>query len=330
MLENASGELVPYYQGTYYIHDDEGVYYRYEGGVLVPNGQTAYPCTAGNNGTISHVPPDFTVEIRELVAGTDFYVDEIRVRPNGGNLDASDDVLIGDSDWELVSTTVENEDPSEISDADIWDYSTGKNIKGSSMGRIAWGEKDAQVTFTNKYTSTDVALKKVDDKGNTLSGASFDLTRFANNVWSNVQTGISPGAPATADSEEVPNPVDLGALDVGRYRLEEKVSPDGYIILSKFVYFEVYKDTDKQVKVRFTDENGTPLTDAQIEELSGTAILTPASGDDPYTITIKNIPGEELPMTGGIGTTIFYILGSILVVGCGLVLIARKRAGISR
>ncbi|MBR3126379.1 MAG: LPXTG cell wall anchor domain-containing protein [Mogibacterium sp.] len=40
---------------------------------------------------------------------------------------------------------------------------------------------------------------------------------------------------------------------------------------------------------------------------------------------IVNTKGTELPSTGGIGTTIFYILGSLLVAGCGIVLISRKR-----
>lgn len=43
------------------------------------------------------------------------------------------------------------------------------------------------------------------------------------------------------------------------------------------------------------------------------------------TADITNDPGTTLPATGGIGTTIFYIVGSILVVGAGIVLITKKR-----
>ena len=43
------------------------------------------------------------------------------------------------------------------------------------------------------------------------------------------------------------------------------------------------------------------------------------------TIEVENNAGTELPSTGGIGTTIFYVLGSLLVVGCGIVLVSRKR-----
>lgn len=43
------------------------------------------------------------------------------------------------------------------------------------------------------------------------------------------------------------------------------------------------------------------------------------------TKPVVNNAGTELPETGGIGTTIFYILGALLVIGCGIVLIARRR-----
>lgn len=35
--------------------------------------------------------------------------------------------------------------------------------------------------------------------------------------------------------------------------------------------------------------------------------------------------GAILPSTGGIGTTIFYILGAVLVIGAGVLLVTKKR-----
>ena len=40
---------------------------------------------------------------------------------------------------------------------------------------------------------------------------------------------------------------------------------------------------------------------------------------------IVNLKGSELPSTGGIGTTIFTIVGSVLVLGAAVLLIAKKR-----
>ena len=41
--------------------------------------------------------------------------------------------------------------------------------------------------------------------------------------------------------------------------------------------------------------------------------------------TIVNNAGQQLPSTGGIGTTIFYIVGAILVLGSGILLVTRRR-----
>ncbi|MGN9126385.1 LPXTG cell wall anchor domain-containing protein [Oliverpabstia intestinalis] len=38
-----------------------------------------------------------------------------------------------------------------------------------------------------------------------------------------------------------------------------------------------------------------------------------------------NQRGAELPSTGGIGTTIFYVIDAILVIGAGIVLVTRRR-----
>ena len=42
-------------------------------------------------------------------------------------------------------------------------------------------------------------------------------------------------------------------------------------------------------------------------------------------LTVINNPGSLLPSTGGIGTTIFYVVGGILVAGAAVLLITRKR-----
>lgn len=45
----------------------------------------------------------------------------------------------------------------------------------------------------------------------------------------------------------------------------------------------------------------------------------------PFAVYVQNNKGTELPETGGIGTTLFYIVGAILVIGAGIVLITRRR-----
>ena len=40
---------------------------------------------------------------------------------------------------------------------------------------------------------------------------------------------------------------------------------------------------------------------------------------------IENQSGTVLPETGGIGTTIFYVVGAILVLGAGIILVTKRR-----
>ena len=42
-------------------------------------------------------------------------------------------------------------------------------------------------------------------------------------------------------------------------------------------------------------------------------------------VQITNKTGAELPSTGGMGTTIFYIAGTVLVLGAGVILVTRRR-----
>lgn len=77
--DNKTGKLVPYYKGEYYIVKPvDGVdhYFRYEGGHLVDNGMTPFAFVAGVSGSMSKIPVGYSALIPNLLAGTDFYVEE--------------------------------------------------------------------------------------------------------------------------------------------------------------------------------------------------------------------------------------------------------------
>ena len=42
-------------------------------------------------------------------------------------------------------------------------------------------------------------------------------------------------------------------------------------------------------------------------------------------ITVVNTQGAELPNSGGMGTTLFYFMGTVLVLGAGVVMVTRRR-----
>ena len=85
----------------------------------------------------------------------------------------------------------------------------------------------------------------------------------------------------------------------GTYYLVETKAPAGYNQLDKPVKVDVH-----------VGENAGAVT-------SKTQLTV--------TATVKNQAGTLLPSTGGMGTTIFYVLGFVLVVGAGVLLVTKKR-----
>ncbi len=111
---------------------------------------------------------------------------------------------------------------------------------------------------------------------------------------------------------------DLGA---GTYTLTETVTPDGFNTIKPItivIGFEAPSDvTDGTEKCKWTMSwNGTPISDVPEGGTEGTGI---------FAQDIINNSGSLLPSTGGIGTTIFYVVGGILVIGAGILLVAKKR-----
>lgn len=90
----------------------------------------------------------------------------------------------------------------------------------------------------------------------------------------------------------------------GTYYLKETKAPAGYNALSELV------------KVEVTANNLATITGET---------YTPGTESSPNGFGVENNSGSTLPSTGGIGTTIFYVVGSILVVGAAILLVTRKR-----
>lgn len=97
----------------------------------------------------------------------------------------------------------------------------------------------------------------------------------------------------------------ISGLDSGAYYLEETTAPAGYNILKDPIKIEITYSIDSNTNV-------------------GTATVK-YGGSSTGTIKVENNTGAELPSTGGVGTTIFYVLGGLLVVCAGVLLITKRR-----
>ena len=54
-------------------------------------------------------------------------------------------------------------------------------------------------------------------------------------------------------------------------------------------------------------------------------ITVDVKADNSGIVEAENNTGAELPSTGGIGTTMFYVVGSILVIGAAVLLVTKRR-----
>lgn len=156
-----------------------------------------------------------------------------------------------------------------------------------------------------------------------LAGAEFTLTGTGpNGEGSTVLT-------ATSDAD---GKIFFNNLEVGTYKLKETKAPAGYIKDNTehnvVITAEYNADTTLKSYTITIDGQATSTYTATTSQTGVTYEPSGEGGNDVFPINNKK--GAELPSTGGIGTTIFYILGTILVLGAGILLIARRRMQASK
>ena len=171
----------------------------------------------------------------------------------------------------------------------------------------------------------------LDDAGNKvplkLSGAEFKLHN-ANNKWAIVDSNNK--ITGWADTEEGGSTLTSAenglfkviGLDDGTYYLKETKAPAGYNLLTQEITVVIAATTTNGQNWTNGDP-GSALTDLAVtaDNVPGTGnINTGIAG-----ITVANNKGSTLPETGGIGTTIFYVLGSVLVLAAVVLLVTKKR-----
>ena len=184
----------------------------------------------------------------------------------------------------------------------------GKNKTKLSYGDESKTEWDETNTVTRKFD-----IVKTDSSNKLLAGAKFELydAQTAGNEIKLVKVTSGTGAPyyrpalegetAAVIETNAASKVTVKGLAGKTYWLEETEAPDGYNKLAGRV----------EVDLTRGDLN-TSMTDTTWNEDNG-------------GVHIENKSGTELPSTGGIGTTIFYVLGSILVIGAAVLLVTKKR-----
>lgn len=178
------------------------------------------------------------------------------------------------------------------------------NPGGNGTGTTPW---DNVIVFTYK-----VVVNKVDQAGQPLVGAQFTLTKKINGGTEVIKT-------MTIDSSETQ--FTLSGLDDGEYTLTETVTPAHYNTISPITF---------TVKADHTITWETERREDILTSLSGNKVIGEITFDvdktaGSLTTNVINNIGTTLPGTGGIGTTIFYVIGGGLMVAAAILLITKKR-----
>ena len=162
---------------------------------------------------------------------------------------------------------------------------------------LAYGENNTtDKVKTTTYTYKFNIIKKDGETKTKLEGATFKLFDKNNNI---IYVELIENNVYRVTTEENDVLINAGeatieGLDADTYYLEEVTAPTGYNKLTSKVEVIISKVGSNNTFNRFTAE-------------------------------VLNYTGSQLPETGGIGTTLFLTLGSILVIGFGLLLVTKLR-----
>ena len=199
----------------------------------------------------------------------------------------------------------------------------------TETGDITIGVHSDQVEFNKEETEENVefvltvlnarhkkvSVWKTDEGYNAITtGATFELYN-AEDYDSDAgrpKEGKTPVVTGTTGDNGI---LTLGELNLGEYKLVETAAPDGFYPSATAISITV------EAGRVIASQDGSP-SDVDQE---GDPHWVTSQDPNTYQVRVWNGHGYELPQSGGIGTTIFYVLGSVLLAGSVMLLILRRK-----
>lgn len=245
----------------------------------------------------------------KLIANTDYTLetnptdgDSFDVNFTNGKLQTNDVVVV------TYSATV-------ATDAAIAGAGNTNKAKLEYNGKHSTEEETT--TYVWKLNVHKYALDSK-NKEVTLSGAKFVLYRmdgdtkeYAKLTNNKIDGWVTDKGDATTLETNGAGDILIEGLNVGTYYLEETEAPVGYNKLTEPIEVKITATSDAtgvSETVEYRNQNDstyTPATDA--------------------TVKVLNKAGTQLPSTGGIGTTLFYVIGGVLMAVAAVLLVTKKR-----
>lgn len=194
-------------------------------------------------------------------------------------------------------------------DADLGNDGNSNTVKLTYNANPNGSENKDTAESTVYVYAFQIEGTKVDgtDKTKKLDGAVFALKNADGKYYANtagVVSWVDSEDDATKSTSTADGLFGFTGLDAGTYTLVEITPPLGY-----------NKAGDQTVEI-----TPTYNTANKIDTLTNGDTTT-----GKVSVTVLNNKGATLPETGGIGTTMFYVIGAALVIGAGVVLVSKKR-----
>lgn len=190
--------------------------------------------------------------------------------------------------------------------------------------------------WKDTYTAEEIiktyaaALKKVDENDNALAGAKFaavglTVTGSKGNYIVTDYDVNSAELGTVMETDDEGQLVIRGLPSDAELSVTETEAPAGYNKLAAPIQVKpviISETVTVTSTTTYYDENGNKsdtVTEKYTTEISYNEKLKTAA------VEVENKKGLQLPSTGGVGTTLFYIIGGILVIGAGILLIVKRR-----
>ena len=179
-------------------------------------------------------------------------------------------------------------------------YSNNPNNGGE--GETGKTPNDKNIVFTYK-----AVVNKVDQEQKSLKGAGFTLQKKVNGEYTDVKTFTASDATT----------FEFTGLDDGNYKLIESTTPAGYNTITpiEFTISAVHDETADEPTLISLSGNAT----------SGVATFNNDKDAGSLTTNVVNKKGSTLPETGGMGTTLLYAVGGVLVALAAAYIIISKK-----
>lgn len=348
------GDVVPF-QITGKVPNTEGFEsYKYEINDTMSDGLTFNTTAEGEN--------KLTVKINDVDLAADYYILTssergftltINVKKYVDNQKAADPSVNAVGQTIAVTyTAIVNENATETVNPETntatLTYTDPKAQDGESTTPAEKTEVDIYVStiVIDKYA---LNVENPSDTSTKLGGAKFVLkngngTDAKYYYWNNtdkkvewVDTVAEATEVTTSSDEATKGQAKFTGLADGTYYLEETEAPEGYNKLSAPIEVKVQAEDSMWYGTKTTTEGETTkietvvLTAQQWNEIEDTTEANQYEGGLEnrvnYNQGVANSTGAELPETGGMGTTLFYAVGGLLVVGAGVLLVVKKRMG---